>query len=69
MRRNLWHNVSLKLLKYLVKVINKKLGQVSENEQKKIKFQPKFYIQLVFKAPLCITLTISDQNHYLNREW
>ena len=22
---------------------------------------PKFYIQLVFKAPLCITLTISDQ--------
>ena len=34
MRRNLWYNVSLKLLKYLVKVINKKLGQVSENEQK-----------------------------------
>ena len=25
-----------------------------------------FYIQLVFKAPLCITLTISDQK---NREW
>ena len=22
---------------------------------------PQFYIQLVFKAPLCITLTISDQ--------
>ena len=27
---------------------------------------PQFYIQLVFKAPLCITLTISDQK---NREW
>ena len=25
--------------------------------------------QLVFKAPLCISLTISDQSHYLNREW
>ena len=23
--------------------------------------KPQFYIQLVFKAPLCITLTISDQ--------
>ena len=32
-------------------------------------FPPQFYIQLVLKAPLCITLTISDQNHYLNREW
>ena len=30
---------------------------------------PQFYVQLVFKAPFCITLTISDQNHYLNREW
>ena len=27
-----------------------------------------FYIQLVFKAPLCITLTIFDQKHYLNHE-
>ena len=27
------------------------------------------YIQLVFKAPLCITLTISDQKHYINCEW
>ena len=24
-------------------------------------FMPQFYIKLVFKAPLCITLTISDQ--------
>ena len=23
--------------------------------------KPQFYIQLIFKAPLCITLTISDQ--------
>ena len=31
--------------------------------------ESQFYKQLVFKAPLCITLTISDQNHYLNHEW
>ena len=31
-------------------------------------YYAQFYIQLVFKAPLCITFTISDQNHYLNRE-
>ena len=35
----------------------------------KMRVWPQFYIQLVFKAPLFITLTISDQNHYLNREW
>ena len=26
-----------------------------------VRLQPQFYIQLIFKAPLCITLTISDQ--------
>ena len=26
-----------------------------------VTYNPQFYIQLVFKAPLCITLTISDQ--------
>ena len=29
-------------------------------------YESQFYIQLVFKAPLCITLTISNQNLYLN---
>ena len=42
------------------------------NEKTGVKFEKvlsQLYVQLVFKAPLCITLTISDQNHYLNREW
>ena len=29
--------------------------------QNQLCVQPQFYIQLIFKAPLCITLTISDQ--------
>ena len=31
-----------------------------------LELEAQFYIQLVFKAPLCNTLTISDQK---NREW
>ena len=26
-----------------------------------VRLQPRFYIQLIFKAPLCITLTKTDQ--------
>ena len=35
------------------------------NISQKGRLGSQFYIQLVFKAPLCITLMISDQNHYI----
>ena len=31
------------------------------NHGRQLAYVPQFYIQLVFKAPLCITITISDQ--------
>ena len=65
---NFWNRLDQKICEPNYRQTFQDIGQPQKDMLATAYNWPQFYIQLVFKAPLCITLTISDQNHYLTQK-